>query len=106
MDPEAAAQVTLAGYAAVATVVIVWQALRCELGWQAWLLYCIERVYVGLGYHWRANRRCPFPPDGPALIVANFGGFGPAELFELESPKEREVLTALVEKLRNDAKVI
>lgn len=26
----------------------------------------------------------------PAVIVAGFGGFGPAELFELESPKERE----------------
>ena len=26
----------------------------------------------------------------PALIIAGIGGFGPAELFELESPKERE----------------
>jgi 1-acyl-sn-glycerol-3-phosphate acyltransferase len=71
MDSETAAKLTLAVYGASAIAAVLWQALRCEVGWQAWLLYCVERVYIGIGYRWRANRRCPFPQDGPAIIIAN-----------------------------------
>ena len=35
------------------------------------MLYVVNRLYCILRCHWRANRRCPFPDDGPALIVAN-----------------------------------
>lgn len=55
-----------------AAFAVIWrQAARCEHGYQVWLLYVVNRLYCILRCHWRANRRCPFPDDGPALIVAN-----------------------------------
>ncbi len=71
MDPEFIAKLTLAAFAAIGVVIVLWQAVRCEGGWQVWLLYCVQRTYSGMRYHWRANRRCPFPQTGPALIIAN-----------------------------------
>jgi 1-acyl-sn-glycerol-3-phosphate acyltransferase len=60
----------LAAYAAIAVGVVAFQAVRCRAGIPAWLLYAADRVYVGLMFHWRANR-CPLPADGPALVIAN-----------------------------------
>ena len=54
-----------------AAAIIVWQIVRSGLGWQAWLLYCIARVYAPLVFGWRAEGRCPFPGEGPAIIIAN-----------------------------------
>lgn len=71
MDSELSAQLTLAAYAAVSLFVIGWQVVRCDIGWQAWMLHCVQRVYSGMRYHWRSNRRCPFPQTGGALIIAN-----------------------------------
>ena len=71
MDSEGPAQLVLALYAASAVAIIVRQALRCQDGLQVWLLYVIERLYCPFMFHWRANRRCPFPQTGPALIIAN-----------------------------------
>lgn len=71
MSPETAAQWTLTAYLLLAVVLIGRQAASCEHGWKVWWLYVVERLYVGLVYHWRANRRCPYPDDGPAIIIAN-----------------------------------
>ena len=71
MEPDVAAQLTLAAYAAAALLVIIREALRCRDGWAAWMLFVINRLYLPLAFHWRANRRCPFPARGPALIIAN-----------------------------------
>ena len=71
MHSELCAVLVLAVYVAIAVVLVVRSILQCEAGWDAWLLYCVERVYGGLVFHWRANKRCPFPAHGPALIVAN-----------------------------------
>ncbi len=71
MNPEFAAQLTLAVYALLALLITARQVARCEHGYRTWLLYGLERFYVPLMFHWRANRRCPFPHDAPALIVAN-----------------------------------
>jgi len=71
MGSESAASVTLAAYAIVAAGIISWQAARCRDGWQVWLLYVVERIYVAFIFHWRSNRRSSIPMDGPALIIAN-----------------------------------
>lgn len=71
LDPQTAAQLVLGFYLLAAAAVLWRQAARCEHGYRVWLLYAVERLYVGLMFHWRANRRCPFPDDGPALIIAN-----------------------------------
>lgn len=71
MNPELIAQASLAAYVAAAVGVAAWQALRCPEGPVVWLLFCLQRTYGGVWFHWRANRRCPFPQSGGALIVAN-----------------------------------
>jgi 1-acyl-sn-glycerol-3-phosphate acyltransferase len=71
MNAEQIAQLTLAAYVAAAAGVVLWQALRCEAGPVVWLLFCLQRTYGGVWFHWRSNRRCPFPRTGGALIVAN-----------------------------------
>lgn len=55
----------------VAAVVSLVGVLRCRYGWQVWLLYVIERLHVGLVFRLRTNRRCPFPSEGPAIVIAN-----------------------------------
>ena len=71
MNSELAAQLTLAAYMLVAFVIVWRQAVHCEHGFQVWMLYVVCRLYCISRFHCRANRRCPFPDDGPALIVAN-----------------------------------
>ena len=70
VNPELVAQLTLAAYAVIATAAVAWQLLS-KIAWQVWVLYFVERIYVPFFFHWRSNRRSPFPADGPALIVAN-----------------------------------
>ena len=71
MNRELAAQLALAGYA-LAGLLLVWrQVVRARVGWTVWVLYVIERVYCGLMFHWRANRRSPLPETGPAIVIAN-----------------------------------
>jgi len=68
---ETAAQVTLAVYAGIAAAIIGGQILLYRHSWQAWVLYIVARLYSGLLFHWRSHSRCPFPDEGPALIIAN-----------------------------------
>jgi 1-acyl-sn-glycerol-3-phosphate acyltransferase len=68
---EGVAILALALYALILVCVLAFQALRYPSGWVVWVLYVTERLYLGLFYRWRCNRRCPFPDHGPALIVAN-----------------------------------
>ena len=62
---------TLFGLFLLVAAVAVFHGLRCSAGWQAWLLYTITRVYTGLFLRWRADRPCPFPEDGPGIIISN-----------------------------------
>jgi 1-acyl-sn-glycerol-3-phosphate acyltransferase len=71
MSSDTAAILILALYAAAALGLIVLSFRRSGLSLSAWFLWGLERLYVALFFHWRANRRCPFPDRGPALIVAN-----------------------------------
>lgn len=71
MTAEAWAVLTLAAYLVIAFALLLRDVLRCEAGPVVWLLYVVERTYVPLMFRWRANRRCPYPHDGGALIVAN-----------------------------------
>lgn len=71
MNAELRAQLILAGYALIAAALVWREAGRCERGRKLWLLYALERLYCGLMFRFRANRRCPFPVEEPALIVAN-----------------------------------
>ena len=68
---ETAALVLLASYLLAVVVCICWQAARCVPGPVVWALYSFQRLFCGWMYRWRANRRCPFPAEGPALIIAN-----------------------------------
>jgi 1-acyl-sn-glycerol-3-phosphate acyltransferase len=58
-------------YFVVAVVVILYQACRSRSGWNLWWIYILERFYVPLVFRWRSNRRCPFPDEGSAIILAN-----------------------------------
>lgn len=71
MSPDRWGQLALALYAAAVLALLTWQAARCRFGPVVWLLYAAERLYLGLFFRWRSNRRCPFPADGPALVIAN-----------------------------------
>lgn len=55
----------------MAAAALARESARCEHGRLVWLLYVINQVYIGLLCRWRSNRVCPFPEDGPALIIAN-----------------------------------
>jgi 1-acyl-sn-glycerol-3-phosphate acyltransferase len=68
---EISAIVALGLYGLGVAAFAVWDCTRSGLPWTIWLFYGIERLYVGLMFHWRANRRCPFPNRGPAIILAN-----------------------------------
>jgi 1-acyl-sn-glycerol-3-phosphate acyltransferase len=51
--------------------IVLWRAWRCPQGWRLWVLYLIATLYSRLCFHWRANRRCPFADESPALLIAN-----------------------------------
>lgn len=71
MNSETIAIWVLVAYACIPLIVIAWNVWRVHEGWRMWFLYCVQRTYSGLCFHWRANQRCPIPSDGPALIIAN-----------------------------------
>lgn len=71
MTSNSIAIVTLLLYAAVIAAVVVWQYRKSGFDRRAWFLYIVERLHVGLMYHWRANQRCPFPESGPAIVIGN-----------------------------------
>lgn len=74
MPPQLVAVGLLVGYALAGCALIVRQVVRSGVGWQAWFLYCLERIYCGLWFRWRSNRRCPFPKNGAAIVIANHTG--------------------------------
>lgn len=71
MSPEAFGILTLAVYSIIISSIILYQALKLPDGWQAWILFAIARVYVPGLWNVKANRRCPFPGDRAAIIIAN-----------------------------------
>jgi len=62
---------TLIGYLLFGALLIVWRMLRCTEGWRLWLFYVINSLYCRLGFHWRANRRCPYAELPKAIVIAN-----------------------------------
>ena len=68
---ESTAILLLFVYAVVAVCLIAWRVRRYDVNGLAWMLYCVERVFVGLMWRWRSDRPCPFPSDGAALVIAN-----------------------------------
>jgi len=71
MQPDMAAKWTLAFYIAIAVAAVLWQVARWPDGWNAWALAVVNRFYIRAFFHFRTNRPCPFPTDGPAIIIAN-----------------------------------
>uniref|UniRef100_UPI0026040F80 1-acyl-sn-glycerol-3-phosphate acyltransferase n=1 Tax=uncultured Gimesia sp. TaxID=1678688 RepID=UPI0026040F80 len=71
MNPEVAGILTLVFYAFIALSIIVYQAVKLPDGWRAWILFVIARVYGPGLWGIKANRRCPFPGDSAAIIIAN-----------------------------------
>ncbi|MBW3540574.1 MAG: 1-acyl-sn-glycerol-3-phosphate acyltransferase [Planctomycetes bacterium] len=71
MRAEASAIGALAAYAAVAFGVLWWRARRCRAGVFVWFLYGFIRLYTGLMFGARTNRRCPYAGRSAGLIVAN-----------------------------------
>jgi 1-acyl-sn-glycerol-3-phosphate acyltransferase len=71
MSTDAIAGCTLGGYVLLLAGLVLWRAWRCPQGWRLWVLYLIDTLYCRLGFHWRADRRCPFIDEAPALIIAN-----------------------------------
>ncbi|HET6323200.1 MAG TPA: lysophospholipid acyltransferase family protein [Planctomycetaceae bacterium] len=71
MTPDSSARLVLLSYLAIGVGIVVWQFRRSGLGLSTWFLWVVERLYVPFMFHWRANRRCPFPGEEGALILAN-----------------------------------
>jgi len=44
---------------------------RFDGGMFVYFLYIAVRLYAGVCFRLKTNRRCPFPASGPAIIVAN-----------------------------------
>lgn len=71
MTPDQLAQLVLLAYAAIAVGLVLLSVRRCRDGWRVWLLYFVNRLYVGFMFHWRANGRCPYPEFSGAIILSN-----------------------------------
>lgn len=71
MSPELSAQLTIATFSAIALGLVARDIRRDGLGWRLWFLYFLQRTYGAFFFHPRFNKRCPFPDEGPALIIAN-----------------------------------
>lgn len=71
MNPEIAGALTLVFYLFITLVIIVYQAMKLPDGWRAWILFAIERVYAPGLWGIKTNRRCPFPGDSAAIVIAN-----------------------------------
>lgn len=71
MTADQVAQLVLLSYVGVAAGLFWTSKHRCRNDWRVWLLYLINRLYIGLVFQWRSNGRCPFPDEGGALILAN-----------------------------------
>lgn len=71
MDSTRQAQCLLLAYLLGIMVCVGWRMIRSPMGWPRWLLYAVARLYCGLAFHWRSNRRCPYPSRGGGLVVAN-----------------------------------
>lgn len=71
MSPDITARLFLTLYALIALGIISAQVVRSGVGLSASFLHALNRAYCGLWFHWRANRRSPFPQSGPALIYGN-----------------------------------
>jgi 1-acyl-sn-glycerol-3-phosphate acyltransferase len=71
MTRDASAILALLTYLAIGVGLIAWQFRRSGVGASTWFLWAVERLYVPLMFHWRANGRCPFPAEGGALVIAN-----------------------------------
>jgi 1-acyl-sn-glycerol-3-phosphate acyltransferase len=71
MTAETIARATLVGYCLIIFGAVLWRALSWPHGWRLWLLWVIGNLYMRLGFHWRANRRCPFLDENTAIVIAN-----------------------------------
>ncbi len=71
MDSEIAGILTLVIYAVALVSLLVYQALSVRDGWRAWILFVIARVYIPGLWGVKTNRRCPFPGDSAAIVIAN-----------------------------------
>tara|TARA_R110002111_G_scaffold191869_1_gene258181 strand:- start:78643 stop:79455 length:813 start_codon:yes stop_codon:yes gene_type:complete len=71
MNPELVGILTLVFYAFVALSIMVYQAVKLPDGWQAWILFVIARVYAPVLWGVKRNRRCPFPGNSAAIVIAN-----------------------------------
>ena len=74
MTSELIALLTLCGYLLIAIIIIVVQSRRCEHGVVLWWVFVLERMLCPFLWGWKANRRCPYPDDTAAIIIANHRG--------------------------------
>ncbi|MGE3315393.1 MAG: lysophospholipid acyltransferase family protein [Planctomycetaceae bacterium] len=71
MHPDSIAILTLATYAAIGAGIVGWRIFRRDVSWLVSALYAAERLYTGLVFHWRSNRRSNIPQEGPGLVISN-----------------------------------
>ena len=72
MGQDAIAIATLAGYVAIVLGLIWISFQRTPENRGMWILYIVERLFMGFMMKWRANNwPCNIPAEGPALIIAN-----------------------------------
>jgi len=71
MTPNQIALLTLIILFLAWVIIMVRTVRRFQAGGFIYLLYFFVRLYAGIGFRLRRNRRCPYPTSGPAIIVAN-----------------------------------
>lgn len=71
MTPNQSAALILGGFFLAWAIIMVRTVRKFDGGPFIYLLYFFVRLYAGIGFRLRTNRRCPYPPDGPGIIVAN-----------------------------------
>lgn len=61
----------LSFYLVTGIAITLWKMRSWTDEWKLLALYCVNRIYVPLMFHWRSNRACPWPKDGSVLVLAN-----------------------------------
>ncbi len=58
-------------YLVIGVGVFYWKSRKWTTDWNLLALYCVNRIYSPLMFHWRSNRPCPWSENESAIILAN-----------------------------------
>jgi 1-acyl-sn-glycerol-3-phosphate acyltransferase len=98
MSPDGWGVLTIFMFAAIGCAAVAWQCYRCPGGWRVWVLHLIARGYAPLMFQLRIRQACPFPVEGPGLVIANHRSpVDPMIIFSASQQKKTGLSIRIVE---------